>query len=72
MNAGVTDVVFNTEDVVVYLAAAGAGKTSALIDEMEKLLETYRPDEIAFVTFTRKGVNVGLERVLKAHPHLSP
>jgi superfamily I DNA/RNA helicase len=62
---------FATDDVTVYLAAAGAGKTSALMDEMTELLEVYRPDEIAFVTFTRKGVANGLERATLANSQLS-
>jgi superfamily I DNA/RNA helicase len=61
---------FATNNVVVYLAAAGAGKTSALTDEMTELLKIYRPDEIAFVTFTRKGVANGIERALQANPQL--
>jgi superfamily I DNA/RNA helicase len=65
------DIKFNTDDVTVYLAAAGAGKTSAIMDEMTKLLEVYRPDEIAFVTYTRKGVANGVERALLANPQLS-
>jgi superfamily I DNA/RNA helicase len=62
---------FTTDDVAVYLAAAGAGKTSVLMDEMTELLKTYRPDEIAFVTFTRKGVANGVERALQANPQLT-
>jgi len=65
------DIFFNTDDVTVYLAAAGSGKTSALMDEMTKLLEVYRPDEIAFVTYTRKGVANGKERALQANPQIS-
>jgi superfamily I DNA/RNA helicase len=61
---------FETDDVEVYLAAAGAGKTTAIMDEMSRLLEVYRPDEIAFVTFTRKGVANGIERALQANPQL--
>jgi superfamily I DNA/RNA helicase len=64
-------ITFSTEDVVGYLAAAGAGKTSAIMDEMTGLLTTYRPDELAFVTFTRKGVANGIERALQANPHLT-
>jgi superfamily I DNA/RNA helicase len=62
---------FTTDDVVVYLAAAGSGKTSALMDEMTTLLKIYRPDEIAFVTFTRKGVANGIERALQANPQFT-
>jgi superfamily I DNA/RNA helicase len=62
---------FGTDDVIVYLAAAGAGKTTAIMSEMTELLKTYRPDEIAFVTFTRKGVINGIERALQANPRLT-
>jgi superfamily I DNA/RNA helicase len=62
---------FATDDVVVYLAAAGAGKTSVIMNEMTTLLKTNRPDEIAFVTFTRKGVANGIERALRANPQLA-
>jgi superfamily I DNA/RNA helicase len=41
------------------------------MDEMTELLKTYRPDEIAFVTFTRKGVANGMERALQANPQLT-
>ena len=58
---------FKTSDVRVYLAPPGAGKTFSLMDEMVELLKVYRPDEIAFVTFTRKGVENGIERALKAN-----
>ena len=62
---------FATDDVTVFLAAAGSGKTSAIMNQMTKLLEVYRPDEIAFVTYTRKGVAHGIERALMANPQLS-
>jgi superfamily I DNA/RNA helicase len=62
---------FATDDVTVYLAAAGSGKTTAIMDRMTALLEIYRPDEIAFVTFTRKGVTNGIERALRANPQLT-
>jgi superfamily I DNA/RNA helicase len=65
------DIAFAADDVIVYLAAAGAGKTSALMNEMTELFKTYRPDEIAFVTFTRKGVANGKERALQTNPQLT-
>jgi superfamily I DNA/RNA helicase len=65
------EVSFATDDVKVYLAGAGAGKTYALMEELAELLKTYRPDEIAFVTFTRKGVANGIERALLANPQLT-
>jgi len=49
------DKFFNTDDVVTYLAGAGCGKTTSLMKELEKMLETYRADEIAFVSFSRKA-----------------
>jgi superfamily I DNA/RNA helicase len=61
---------FDTDDVTIYLAAAGSGKTTAIINRMVELLKIYRPDEIAFVTFTRKGVSNGIERALQANPGL--
>lgn len=37
--------------------------TRRLIEEVSKELETRRPEEIAFVTFTRKGAEEGLKRI---------
>lgn len=56
---------FKTDDVIIYIAGAGSGKTTALMTDLQGLLKTYRPDEIAFTTFTRKGVSTGIERVLQ-------
>ncbi len=54
---------FEGKDVRVILANAGTGKTRRLIEEVSKELETRRPEELAFVTFTRKGAEEGLHRV---------
>ena len=54
---------FAGKDVKVILANAGTGKTRYIIEEVAKELETRRPEEIAFVTFTRKGAEEGLHRV---------
>lgn len=54
---------FENKDVRILLASAGSGKTRRLIEEVSKELETRRPEEIAFVTFTRKGAEEGLRRV---------
>lgn len=62
---------FNAKEVKVYLAGAGCGKTTALMGEMTELLKVYRPEEIAFVTYTKKGVAHGRERALLACPELS-
>lgn len=54
---------FEGKDVKVLLSVAGSGKTRRLIEEVAKELEVRRPEEIAFVTFTRKGAEEGLRRV---------
>ena len=54
---------FEGKDVLILLANAGVGKTRRLIDEVTKELEKRRPEELAFVTFTRKGAEEGLRRV---------
>lgn len=54
---------FEGKEVKVLLSQAGSGKTRRLIEEVSKELETRRPEEIAFVTFTRKGAEEGLYRV---------
>jgi DNA helicase-2/ATP-dependent DNA helicase PcrA len=61
---------FDTEDVLVYLASAGSGKTKALMDEVRSFLLSYRPDEVALVTFTRKGVSNAIDRILAEHKTL--
>lgn len=54
---------FEGRNVRVILANAGTGKTRRLIEEVSKELEERRPEELAFVTFTRKGAEEGLHRV---------
>lgn len=54
---------FEGKDVKVLLSQAGSGKTRRLIEEVSRELEVRRPEEIAFVTFTRKGAEEGLRRV---------
>lgn len=54
---------FEGKDVKVLLSQAGSGKTRRLIEEVSKELEVRRPEELAFVTFTRKGAQEGLHRV---------
>lgn len=46
---------FKTNDVVTYLAGAGCGKTTSLMAELSEMLKIYSPDEIAFVSFSRKA-----------------
>ena len=54
---------FEDKEVKVLLSQAGSGKTRRLIEEVSRELETRRPEELAFVTFTRKGAEEGLHRV---------
>lgn len=63
---------FNTDDVVIHLASAGAGKSTAAMHEITEALQTYRPDEIGFITFTRKGVEVGIQKALQLNNDLTP
>jgi superfamily I DNA/RNA helicase len=43
----------------------GTGKTTYLLNLLEKLLQVYNPHEIAFVSFTKKGSYEGKERAIK-------
>lgn len=54
---------FEGKDVKVILANAGAGKTRYIIDDVMNELKVRRPEEVAFVTFTRKGAQEGLRRM---------
>lgn len=54
---------FEGKDVKVVLANAGAGKTTYAVKDIMNELKTHRPEELAFVTFTRKGAEEGLRRV---------
>lgn len=54
---------FEGKEVRILLSQAGSGKTRRLIEEVSRELETRRPEELAFVTFTRKGADEGLRRV---------
>lgn len=63
---------FNTDDVVIHLAAAGAGKSTAAMQEIQELLQVYRPDEIAFLSYTKKGVETGITKALQVNKDLTP
>ena len=63
---------FNTDDVTIHLASAGNGKTTTAMQIISEALHEYRPDEIAFVTYTRKGVETGVERALAINKDLTP
>lgn len=46
--------------------------TTVAMNEITDALQTYRPDEIGFITFTRKGVEVGVSKALQLNPDLTP
>nr|DAO97406.1 MAG TPA: REP HELICASE [Caudoviricetes sp.] len=54
---------FEGKEVKIILAQSGAGKTTNFMKLIAKDLETKRPEEIAFVTFTRKGAEEGVRRM---------
>jgi superfamily I DNA/RNA helicase len=43
----------------------GTGKTTYLLNTLEELLKTYNPEEIAYVSFTKKGSYEGRDRAIK-------
>lgn len=52
-------------NVEIIFGAPGCGKTTYLIDVLEKELKENDPDKIAFVSFTKKGVNEGKMRAME-------
>lgn len=58
-------ITFKAKDVVVYIAGAGSGKTTALRQDLTGMLKVYKPNEVAFTTFTKKGVATGIEQVMQ-------
>lgn len=51
--------------VNLLFAGAGCGKTTKLLDILEQELKTHKPQEIAYVSFTREGSYVGRDRAIK-------
>lgn len=51
--------------IIKILGSPGTGKTTYLLNLCEKLLEYYSPEEIAFVSFSKKGANEGKYRAMK-------
>lgn len=52
----------------IYVASAGTGKTTALMDELEKALKTTTPDTIIFTTFTNAGAAEAVSRAREKFP----
>ena len=68
---------FKTEDLfkgaekTVLLAGAGAGKTTWLLNVIDRELKKTDPSRICFVTFTRKGIEEAKDRLYARHPELN-
>lgn len=56
---------FIQDDITVIFAGAGCGKTTYLKEQVKKELSDALPEEIAFISFTRKGANEGKDRIMK-------
>lgn len=53
------------KNITTIFGAPGCGKTHYLMELMTDLLKTYKPDEIAFVSFTRTGAYDGRRRAIE-------
>lgn len=53
------------QNIEMIFGAPGCGKTTYLINLLQDLLNIYEPNEIAFVSFTRKGSYEGRDRAIE-------
>jgi len=53
------------KNIEMIFGAPGTGKTTFLMDLLEDLLKKYNPNEIAFVSFTKKGSYEGRDRAIQ-------
>ena len=58
------------KQTIIY-GGPGCGKTWYLLNLLEKLLEDYKPSEIAFVSFTKKGAYEGRTRAMERFGYAS-
>ena len=52
-------------NVSTIFGAPGCGKTTYLIEVLKEVLQHHDPNEIAFVSFTRKGSYEGRDRAME-------
>lgn len=52
----------------IYVASAGTGKTTALMDELEEALKSSTPEQIMFTTFTQAGAGEAIKRATEKFP----
>lgn len=52
----------------IYVASAGTGKTTTLMNELTKCLEDTPPNKICFTTFTKAAAQEAIDRALAKHP----
>lgn len=53
------------KDVTKIFGAPGCGKTHYLLNLLDEILRTYKPSEVAYVSFTRKGAYEGRDRAIE-------
>ena len=54
-----------SEKTTIYVASAGTGKTTTLLDLLAQHLETTKPSRICFTTFTKAGAQEAVDRALE-------
>jgi len=54
----------NSDKTNIILGPPGTGKTTYLLGELDKVLNQFAPQSIAFISFTKKAANEALERAM--------
>ena len=58
-------------NTTIYVASAGTGKTTTLMNLLTETLETTKPKNICFTTFTKVGAQEAIDRALDKNPEYS-
>ena len=58
-------------NTTIYVASAGTGKTTTLMNLLTETLETTKPKDICFTTFTKVGAQEAIDRALDKNPEYS-